>query len=134
MDWKGFVVDHVGHFAPHMIGNAVFAVLVAALLGFAVGSLGTRAGSSAARTLALWAALAALTVAFARTQLPVAMAMVAVVLLVRPRPDDATPQMPLVAAVLLGAGCGSGASLVAAVLAVPVIALLRWSQGAKPVG
>jgi hypothetical protein len=132
MDWKGFVVDHVGHFAPHMIVNAVFAILVASLLGYVLGRVGARVDGPAARMLALWSALAALAVAFTRTQLPVAMALVAVVLLVRPIPDERIPRLPLVSAVLLGAGCGSGAALVAAVLMIPVIALLRWVQGGRP--
>jgi len=133
MDLQGFVVDNIGPFSPAAILNAVFAVLVAALLGHSLGRFGAGARGGGARVFAVWAAVSALALVFARTQLPLAVALLALVLLVRAREEAPGDKLVLAGAVVLGMGCGSGASLVTLVLAVPFILLVRWAYAGREV-
>jgi hypothetical protein len=75
--------------------------------------------------LAAWALLAALAMFLVRGQLAVAVALLALVLLVRSSQARSADDLPVIAAVLLGAGCGSGASLVMLPMALPVLLVLR---------
>jgi hypothetical protein len=128
MDLKGFAADHLGHFAPHDIGNAVFSLLVAALLGFLLGRVGAGRSGGEARTLALWAAVAAVALVFVRLQLPLAVGLLALVLLVRRGQEEGPGGVLLFGALAMGLGCGSGAALVTAVVAIPLILLARWAR------
>ncbi len=131
MGITGFLMDNMGHFSAHDVPNKIFAMLVAALIGLALGRFGTRAAPGAARDLAVWAALAALAMAFVRTQLPLAVALVALVLMARlpdPRSND---RQAMLGALVLGMGCGGGAALVTLVLAIPYIILVRWAGNAQ---
>ncbi len=128
MDLKGFAADHLGHFAPHDIGNILFSMLVAAFLGFAMGRFGGRLSAAHARSLALWAATAALAMVFVRTQLAVAVGLLALLLLVRRRTDEGPDAVLFGAAMVIGLGCGSGAALVALVVGIPFILLVRWAR------
>ena len=83
MDALGFVMDNLGHFAPLDIANLLFAVLAATLLGYLLGRFGGRLPASSARELALWAAGAALGTGLVRTQLPLAVVLLALVILSR---------------------------------------------------
>jgi hypothetical protein len=127
MDLKGFVADHMGHFTLYDVPNAAFAMLVAALMGLVMGRVGLRSGAFAARSTALWAGLMTLAIVFVRAQLPLAVALVALVLLVRPQVTGPSERLPLVLAVLIGLGCGSGATLIVAALFLPVLLLVRWA-------
>ncbi len=129
MNIKGMVMDHLGFFAPHQLLNAVVALLVAALLGFMLGRSGGRYSAQEARGLAVWAALASLAVVFVRTNLPLAVALVALVMLVGARVDPFEGDRRVVlAAVVLGGACGAGAAIGAVALGIPFILLLRWAR------
>ncbi len=123
MDIKGFVADNLGHFSPYDIPNLMFVLLLAAFLGWCIGI----AGRANATGTAAWAALSALAVAFVRMQLPMALALLALLILVRPRIDAQENGLLLVSAVVIGFGCGSGASLVMAIVAIPYLFILRWA-------
>jgi hypothetical protein len=125
MDITGFLMDHMGHYAPHDIGNGLFALAVAALLGFVLARFGGRTEAAEARSLALWSVVAALALFLAHAQLPVALAMLALVLLARPeRAPHPGPLFPLV--LITGAACGMGAALIALAFAVPLVLMVRW--------
>lgn len=128
MDIKGAAMDHMGHFAPHDIGNGLFALFIAALLGLTIGSIGWRGPRALALELAAWGMLAALAMFLVRGQLAVAVALLAVVLVVRSTRARSAEDLPLIAALLLGAGCGSGASLIMLPMALPVLLVLRMAH------
>lgn len=132
MDLKGFAADHMGHFTLYDVPNAAFALLVAALLGFIMGSVGLRQAASGARSAALWSVLAALAVVFVRAQLPLAVALVALTLLVRPHMTERSERLPLVASVVIGLGCGSGATLIVGALFLPMLLVARWATASDP--
>ena len=127
MHIKGFFMDNMGRFAVHDLANGVFALLMAALLGYLLASIGGRRSTDVARSHAAWSATAALVLFLAHTELPVALVMLALALIARPAARS-TDDGPLFLGVLaMGAACGMGAGLVAVVLALPLILLLRWS-------
>ena len=126
----GFVMDNMGHFSVYEVPNKVFAMLVAAGLAFTLGRFGARSSVWAARELAVWAALAALAFAFVRNQLPLAIALVAIVLAARVTQDGLAARPLVLGALILGMGCGGGAALPTLVLAVPYILLVRWAHAA----
>lgn len=134
MDVKGFLLDQLGHFSPYDIPALVFAVLLAALLGLALAKFGLRSTVAEARTLAVWAALTALAFGLVRSQLPLAVGVLALVLLLRGRGEEGPDRLPLFGALLLGMGCGVSAGLVTVVIAVPVILLLRWAFADRKAG
>jgi hypothetical protein len=127
MDLKGLAADHMGHFTLYDVPNAAFALLMAALLGLVMGRAGLRQGASAARSVALWSALTSLAVVFVRAQLPLAVALVALTLLVRPQLTERSERLPLIAAVVIGLGCGSGATLIVGALFLPMLLVARWA-------
>ena len=132
MDLKGFIADHMGHFSPFDLPNILFSVVAALVLGYALARWGGGRSGSELRTLALWAAASALGVALVRSQLPLAIAFLALVLLAKGQ--DARPQdrVLVFGSLMLGLGCGSGATLVTLIVAIPFILLVRWAFG-KPV-
>ncbi|HRH38790.1 MAG TPA: hypothetical protein PK760_10620, partial [Flavobacteriales bacterium] len=79
----GFLADNMGHFGPFDIANLLFAVLMAALLGFVLARFGCMVNGIEARSTSLWSAVMALAAGFVRTQLPLAVILLALVLLVR---------------------------------------------------
>lgn len=131
MDAIGFVMDHLGHFAPIDIVNLLFAMLVATLLGYLLGRLGARQTPIEARELALWAGLSAMGAGLVRAQLPLAVVLLALVLLSKGREGGRAGQVLVFAALIMGLGCGSGASLVMLVVALPFILVIRWAFGAE---
>ena len=128
MDLKALVADQMGHFTPYDIGTALVAMLVAALLGFALG-LVMRSGSTGGRSMAATAAVVTLAVSFVRASVPMSIALVAAVLLLRggTADHDDRDRLLRLAAVAIGVGCGSGAAAVTAVLVLPLALLLRWA-------
>jgi len=127
MDVKGFVSDHMGHFSLYDIPNVLFMILMAALLGYALARFGGREQGRDARSLALWAATAALATAFVRAQLPLAIVLLAIVLLAKGDGATARERVLLFGAMVLGLGCGSGAALIMFLAAIPYIILVRWA-------
>lgn len=133
MDIVGFVADNMGHFAPLDIALLLFQVLLAALLGYLIARFGTRADGDAARELMLWAASAALAAGLVRTQLPLAVMLLAFVVLVKGGDASGRERISRFIALVLGLGCGSGAGLVTAAVAVPFIIVVRMAfPGQRP--
>ena len=132
MDISGFVVDHMGHFSLYDLPGVVFAVIMAALLTVALTRVAGAGTGRSARQLVLWSAGAAFAVAFVRGQLPVAVCLLALVILARPRGSEHGSDALFFGALAIGLGCGSGATLVTAMLVIPYMLLARWAlSGAK---
>lgn len=131
MDLKGFAADHMGHFTLYDVPNTAFALLVAALLGLLMGRVGLRMDAAGARRAALWSALSTLAVVFVRAQLPLAVALVALVLLVRPQVTERGERGLLTASVVIGLGCGSGATLIVGALFLPMLLVARWATATE---
>ena len=134
MDLKGSLADHIGHFSPYDIPGLIFMVLAAALITWLVAVLGARMRGTGPRLLALWSASAALGVAFVKMQLPLAIALVAISVLVRPTLNGTRDRVLVFGSLVIGLGCGSGASLIMAIAAVPYLLLVRWAFVAMPHG
>ena len=128
MNFKGFLMDHLGFFAPHQLMNAVVSVLIAGLIGFVLARWGGRRDGRSARQMALWSAVAALALVFVKTNLPLAVAFVGVILMGREALPRTGPSALFVGALLLGGACGAGASIGALILSVPFFLLLRWAH------
>lgn len=126
MDWKGMIADHMGHFSAYDIPGVVFVLAAACLFSFIVSRWGGRRSAMEARSLALWSTTAALATAFVRSQLPLAALVLAAAVLVGKRTDDRSDSLFL-AALLIGIGCGSGASVIVGVALVPYFIILRWA-------
>ncbi len=133
MDIKGMVADHMGHFSIYDIPRVLLAVVVAACLGMVLGHFGAKRDASATKVLALWSATAALATAIVRSQLPIAILVLAAVILIGRR-SEADRDPILLAAVVIGIGCGSGASIIMVIALVPYLLLVRWALGKKSVG
>ena len=73
-----------------------------------------------------------LAVVFVRAQLPLAVALVALVLLVRPQVADQGGRVLLTASVVIGLGCGSGATLIVGALFLPMLLVARWATATEP--
>lgn len=132
MDIKALVADQMGHFTPYDIGTTLVSLLAAALLSFAVGLL-ANASSPSKKEMAMMAALVAFAVAFVRASVPLSITLVAVVLLLRGEMRDATVRgfSLRLAALAIGVGCGSSASVIVAALVLPLGLLLRWATSEK---
>jgi hypothetical protein len=117
----------MGHFTLYDVPNMLVAMLVSALLAYYFTTWGVRFAGSHARQLALWAAVAALGVGFVRAQFPLAVALLALVLLLRAQEMPSAERLPLFAALVIGMGCGSGASLIVVAVFLPFVLLARWA-------
>ena len=131
MDLKGFAADHMGHFTLYDVPNMLVALLLSALLAYLLAALGMRTAAPQARHLALWAAVAALGVGFVRAQFPLAVSLLALVLLLRSQEVPASERLSLFGALVIGLGCGSGASLIVVAVFLPVLMLARWATAIK---
>ena len=127
MDVMGFISDHMGHFSLYDVPNVLFMVLLAALLGYLLARFGGRQERGDSRSTALWAATAALASAFVRAQLPLAVILLAIVLLLRGEVATTRERILLFGAMVIGLGCGSGAALIMLIASVPYILLVRWA-------
>ena len=131
MDLKGFAADHMGHFTLYDVPNMLVALLLSALLAYLLAALGMRTAAPQARHLGLWAAVAALGVGFVRAQFPLAVSLLALVLLLRSQEVPASERLSLFGALVIGLGCGSGASLIVVAVFLPVLTLARWATAIK---
>ncbi len=131
MDLKGFAADHMGHFTLYDVPNMLVSLLLSALLAYLLAALGMRSTTPQARQLALWAAVAALGVGFVRAQFPLAVALLALILLLRAQEVSASERLPLFGALVIGLGCGSGASLIVVAVFLPFLLLARWATAIK---
>lgn len=130
MDIKGLIADQLGHFTPYDIGTALISMLAAALLAYAVGLL---AKASAPKDLSSSAAVMAFAVSLVRASVPLSIALVAAALLLRGevRNSERRALSMRFAALAIGLGCGSSASIIVAALAVPLGLLLRWGTAER---
>ncbi len=123
------IADQMGAFTTHDIGGALLSVLAAGLIG-GLGAL-LAGAQDRMRLLAALAALVAFGVLLVRGSVPLAIAFVGIAIVLAPR--DAHGQglrgdlLRLMAA-LAGLGCGAGATIIAALLVLPVSLLLRWAH------
>ena len=128
MDLKGLLADQMGFFTPHDIAGAVFGLLLAALIAFVVGLVAKANDAPSAREMATLAAVVAMAIGFVRASVPLSIALVAVVLLLRSGAGESSWRSLLMrsAAIAIGVGCGSSASIIVLALAVPLGLVLRW--------
>lgn len=127
MDWRGTLADQMGFFTPADLPGVVLVILLG---GAASWGLGRIAGESpsGARELAVWGALAAFAVALVKGSLPMSIALVALAILVRADAGvDGRAKLLRTAAVVIGGGCGTGASIVVAVGLLPLALMMRWA-------
>ncbi|MBK6344078.1 MAG: hypothetical protein IPF41_16280 [Flavobacteriales bacterium] len=126
MDWLGFVVDNMGHFAPQDIPLLLFRTLCAAALGALLARVGGRMGAAGMKEFALWAASAALAAGFAGAQLPLAVLLLAFAMLMGGQTGSGSERALRFGALVLGLGCGN-APLVAIAVGIPFALLVRWA-------
>lgn len=127
MDWRGFLADQMGFFTPADLPGVVLVVLIGAAASWGLGRI-AGAPANAARELAVWGALAAFAVALVKGSLPMSVALVALAILVRADAGvDGRAKLLRTAAVVIGGGCGTGASLVVAVGLLPLALVMRWA-------
>ncbi|MBK8339013.1 MAG: hypothetical protein IPK99_02920 [Flavobacteriales bacterium] len=127
MDWKGFLADQMGFFTPADLPGVVLVVLIGAAASWGLGRI-AGAPAQAARELAVWGGLAAFAVALVKGSLPMSVSLVALAVLVRADAGvDGKGKLLRTAAVVIGGGCGTGASLVVGVGLLPLALVMRWA-------
>jgi len=127
MDIKGAIADHMGHFSVYDIPGVLFVVFSGTFFGFALARWGAREAASVARSVSIWAGAAALATAFVRSQLPIAVLVLAAAVLVGKREVGTGNNVLLFSALAIGIGCGSGASVVVGIAMLPFILIMRWA-------
>jgi hypothetical protein len=133
MDLKALIADQMGYFTPPDIATALVSLLAAAFFGF-IAAMVTGAGTDPGkREMAVTAALVAFAVHMVRASVPLSIALVAVVLLLRGEVrSSSTRSLQLrLFAMAIGVGCGSSASIMVAALVLPLGLLLRWATVEK---
>ena len=126
MDWLGFVMDNMGHFAPQDILLLLFRACCAAVLGALLARIGGRLGADGMKEIALWAAAASLAAGFAGAQLPLAVLLLAFAMLMGGQAGNGRERALRFVALVLGLGCGY-APLVAIAVGIPFCLLARWA-------
>lgn len=129
MDVTGFIIDHMGHFTVYDLPGAAFSLVMAALLTALLCMVAGGGARAEMRELVIWSTSSALALVLIRGQLPVAVAILALAILARPRGEGPSRSAMFFAALVIGAGCGSGAALVTAILVLPFGAIARWAEG-----
>jgi hypothetical protein len=129
MDLKATLADQLGHFTPQDIVTALICVLAAAFFGFLFALISKPAGGPDARSTAALSAAVAFAVSLVRANVPLAICLVGVALLIRPTGStDMRGFLHRLVAVAIGLGCGSSAAIVVAALLLPMGILLRWAS------
>ncbi|MCB0769683.1 MAG: hypothetical protein KDC00_04680 [Flavobacteriales bacterium] len=127
MDLKGVIADQLGHFSPYDIPEVLFVLLTSALFGYVAAVFGAREQGEEARRMALWAGVAALATALVRSQLPIAVLMLAIAVLVGKRASSARDDGLFFSVLVIGVGCGSGATVVVGSAMIPFLLIMRWA-------
>ncbi len=127
MDIKGAIADHMGHFSVYDIPGVLFVLFSATFFGFAAARWGAREENGVARSVALWAGAAALATALVRSQLPIAVLVLAAAFLVGKREAGSGSNVLQFSALAIGIGCGSGASVIVGLAMIPFILIMRWA-------
>lgn len=126
MDLKGAIADHMGHFSVYDIPNVLFVLVASLVFGFMAARWGERASTAQARQRAYWSTTAALATALVRSQLPLAVLVLAAAVLVGRRTGE-RPDGSLFPMMVIGIGCGAGASVIVAAALVVFIPIARWT-------
>ncbi|HNR56601.1 MAG TPA: hypothetical protein PKJ19_15650, partial [Flavobacteriales bacterium] len=126
MDLKGVIADHMGHFSVYDIPNLLLVLVASVVLGHITAIWGARSNARDARRCALWAGTGALAAALVRSQLPLATLVLAAAVVVGKR-DDANRGLDHLIMLLIGIGCGSGASVIVGIALVVFIPIMRWA-------
>ena len=129
MDIKGLVADQLGHFSVYDLPEVLFIILVSALLGYTLARWGGRETGTTLKQMAFWAAAAALAAVFVRSQLPMAALMLAAAVLAGKRGAGSSNDALFFSVLVVGIGCGSGATLVVLIALIPYLFLMRWAFG-----
>ncbi len=127
------IADHMGHFSLYDIPNVLFAVVLATILGFVLARWGAGEPATLARRTAFWACAAALATAIVRSQLPVAVLVLAAAFLVGKRENGPANGVLHFSVLVIGIGCGSGATVIVALACIPFVFLMRWAFRAAPI-
>lgn len=129
MDIKGLVADQLGHFSVYDLPEVLFVIIVSALLGYILTRWGGRETGTTLKQMAFWAAAAALAAVFVRSQLPMAALMLAAAVLAGKRGAGSSNDALFFSVLVVGIGCGSGATLVVLIALIPYLFLMRWAFG-----
>lgn len=127
MDLKGFLADQMGHLTVYDLPLLLFNVLAAMALAIMGGRV---AGAGVAlRSMALLAGVTAFAVFLVKGSLPLAVALVAAVLLLLTRrgTEEEGDMAPRLFAVAVGFGFGASAGAITLVVAIPLAFVLRWT-------
>jgi hypothetical protein len=129
MDLKGLLADQMGYFTPYDVPGILLSMLLAALIAFLLGLLAGGAEGPGARALGALAAVTALAISLVRASVPLSIALVAVVLILRGEVKEKNWRSFILnlAALTVGVGCGSSAGLVVLAVFIPLGLLLRWA-------
>lgn len=130
---KSFVARHLGVFSPIDILDLGFALCISAVVGFVLLALYRKVIKEGKlhTSLVVYSMGTALLTAVVKHSLPLAIAAMTVLLVLRPNELRAGDQLYLFLALALGVICGAGASLVA-MLAMPVLAVALLFVARKP--
>ena len=120
MDLKGFLADQMGFFTFYDVPGMLFGALCGALLSWALGRFFGGDDRDMSGKLAVQAGAIACGVAFVRASLPLSIAFAGVLILLRPGSSGDRASLLQLVAMVIGVGCGSGASLIVLALSVPL--------------
>lgn len=129
MDIKGVIADHMGHFSAYDIPNVLFVLVASLFFGFVTARWGARASLDRSKRAAMWATTSSLATALVRSQLPLATLVLAAAVLVGRQPEERS-ESTLLTMLVIGIGCGSGASVIVGAALVLFIPIMRWTTGA----
>lgn len=127
MDLKGAIADHMGHFSVYDIPNVLFVLIASLVFGYVTARWGAGQEGAQVRQSALWASTAAMAAALVRSQLPLATLVLAAAVLVGRRSGE-EGDSTLLTMLLIGIGCGSGASVIVGIALVVFIPIMRWAH------
>lgn len=128
MDLNAAMADQLGHFTLQDIFTALVGLLAAAFLGLLFALIVRPPDGSSPRRTALLSAVVAFAVSLVRASVPLAICLVAVLLLVRSADaGDGRARLHRLMALAIGLGCGSSAAIVVAALVLPLGLLFRWA-------
>ena len=127
MDWKGTVLDNMGYFSLYDIPNLFVAILAASLLTYLTAKFGLRANRADLAILMGLSSTVALGVGLVKGQLVFAVILAAILIVSKGYTPKEISGGALLLAMIIGLGCGSGATLITLVALIPLVILLRMT-------
>ncbi|MFZ1330569.1 MAG: hypothetical protein WAR83_00160 [Flavobacteriales bacterium] len=127
MNWKGTILDNMGYFSLYDIPNLFLAILAAALLVYLSAKFGLRVRTAELSALMALSATVALGVGLVKGQLVFAVILAAILIVAKGSVPKEISGGGLLLAMVIGLGCGSGATLITLVALVPLVVLLRMT-------